>query len=47
MTAANCRYLQIVQFYCRQHGLIGRLLLLEELFADTDLGDAGGGADNI
>jgi hypothetical protein len=27
--------------------LIGRMMPLGELFADTDLGDAGGGAENI
>jgi 4,5-dihydroxyphthalate decarboxylase len=47
LTAANRKNLQTVQFYCRQQGLIGRTLPLEELFADTDLGDAGGGAENI
>ena len=47
LTAANRKNLQTVQSYCRQQGLIGRVLPLEELFADTDLGDAGSGADNI
>ena len=47
LTAANRKNLQTVQSYCRQQGLIGRMLPLEELFADTDLGDAGSGADNI
>jgi hypothetical protein len=27
--------------------LISRMMPLGELFADTDLGDAGGGAENI
>ena len=42
LTAANRKNLQTVQSYCRQQGLISRMLPLEELFADTDLGDAGG-----
>ena len=44
---ANRKNLQTVQLYCQQQGLIGRMLPLDELFADTDLGDAGGGAENI
>jgi 4,5-dihydroxyphthalate decarboxylase len=44
---ANRKNLQTVQRYCHQQGLIGRMLPLDELFADTDLGDAGGGAENI
>jgi len=47
LTEANRKNLQTVQRYCHQQGLIGRLLPLDELFADTDLGDAGGGAENI
>lgn len=47
LTAANRKTLRTVQSYCRQQGLISRIKPLEELFADTDLGDAGGGADNI
>jgi 4,5-dihydroxyphthalate decarboxylase len=47
LTTANRKNLQTVQFYCHQQGLIDRMRPLEELFADTDLGDAGGGADNI
>jgi 4,5-dihydroxyphthalate decarboxylase len=47
LTDANRKNLQTVQRYCHQQGLIGRILPLEELFADTDLGDAGGGAENI
>ena len=43
----NRNNLQTVQRYCHQQGLTGRMLPLEELFADTDLGDAGGGAENI
>lgn len=47
LTAANRKNLQTVQRYCHQQGLIGRLTALDELFADTDLGDAGGGTENI
>ncbi len=47
LTIANRKNLQTVQFYCRQQGLIARMLPLEELFANTDLGDAGDAADNI
>jgi 4,5-dihydroxyphthalate decarboxylase len=39
---ANRKNLETVQRYCHQQGLIGRMAPLEELFADTDLGDAGG-----
>jgi 4,5-dihydroxyphthalate decarboxylase len=44
---ANRKNLQTVQNYCHQQGLIGRVLPLDQLFADIDLGDAGGGAENI
>jgi 4,5-dihydroxyphthalate decarboxylase len=44
---ANRKNLQTVQRYCHQQGLISREMPLDELFADTDLGDAGGGAENI
>jgi 4,5-dihydroxyphthalate decarboxylase len=44
---ANRKNVQTVLRYCHQQGLIGRMMPLGELFADTDLGDAGGGADNI
>jgi 4,5-dihydroxyphthalate decarboxylase len=47
LTEANRRNLQTIQHYCHQQGLIGSILPLEEFFADTDLGDAGGGAENI
>jgi hypothetical protein len=47
LTTANRKNPQTVQFYCHQQGLIDRMRPLEKLFADTDLGDAGGGADNI
>jgi len=45
--AANRKNLETVQRYCHQQGLIGRTVPLDDLFADTDLGDAGGGAENI
>jgi 4,5-dihydroxyphthalate decarboxylase len=47
LTGANRKNLQTVQRYCHQQGLIGRVEPLDALFADTDLGDAGGGAENI
>jgi 4,5-dihydroxyphthalate decarboxylase len=39
---ANRKNLGAIQRYCHQQGLIGRMTPLDELFADTDLGDAGG-----
>jgi 4,5-dihydroxyphthalate decarboxylase len=42
----NRKNLQTVLNYCHQQGLIRRMMKLDELFADTDLGDAGG-SDNI
>jgi 4,5-dihydroxyphthalate decarboxylase len=47
LTEANRKNLQTVQRYCHQQGLIGRVEPLDALFADTDLGDARGGAENI
>jgi 4,5-dihydroxyphthalate decarboxylase len=44
---ANRKNLATVQRYCKEQGLIGSIVPLENLFADTDLGDAGGGAENI
>jgi 4,5-dihydroxyphthalate decarboxylase len=44
---ANRKNLETVQRYCHQQGLISRTRPLDDLFADTDLGDAGGGAENI
>ena len=44
---ANRKNVQTVLRYCHQQGLISRMMPLGELFADTDLGDAGGGAENI
>jgi 4,5-dihydroxyphthalate decarboxylase len=43
----NRNNLETVLRYCHQQGLISRIVPLTELFADTDLGDAGGGAENI
>jgi len=42
----NRNNLETVLRYCHQQGLISRMLKLDELFADTDLGDAGG-SENI
>jgi 4,5-dihydroxyphthalate decarboxylase len=47
LTNANRKNLSTVQRYCKEQGLVGRIVPLEDLFADTDLGDAGGGAENI
>jgi 4,5-dihydroxyphthalate decarboxylase len=47
LTGTNRNNLQTVQRYCHQQGLISRITPLDELFADTDLGDAAGGAENI
>ena len=47
LTDANRKNLETVQRYCNQQGLISRLMPLDELFADTNLGDAAGGAENI
>lgn len=41
----NRKNLQTIIRYCRQQGLIGREVPLEELFADTDLGDSGGSGE--
>jgi len=42
LTPANRNNLETVQRYCHQQGLIGRITPLDDLFADTDLGDAAG-----
>jgi 4,5-dihydroxyphthalate decarboxylase len=42
LTAANRKNLETVQRYTHQQGMISRIRPLDELFADTDLGDAGG-----
>ncbi|MGO8924397.1 MAG: ABC transporter substrate-binding protein [Xanthobacteraceae bacterium] len=47
LNAANRKNLETMQRYCREQGLIGRIVPLDDLFADTDLGDAGEGAENI
>jgi 4,5-dihydroxyphthalate decarboxylase len=47
LSDANRKNLQTVQRYCHQQGLIDRITPLDELFADTDLGDAASGAENI
>jgi len=39
---ANRKNLKTIVRYCHQQGLIGREMSLEELFLDTDPGDAGG-----
>jgi len=44
---ANRKNVQTALRYCHQQGLIGRMIPLDQFFADTDLGDAGGGAENI
>ena len=41
LTAANRKNLETVLRYTHQQGMIGRLMPLEEIFADTDLGDSG------
>jgi 4,5-dihydroxyphthalate decarboxylase len=42
LTPANRKNLETVQRYTHQQGMIGKILPLDSLFADTDLGDAGG-----
>ena len=42
LTPANRKNLETVQRYCHQQGLIKTVAPLDDLFADTDLGDAGG-----
>jgi 4,5-dihydroxyphthalate decarboxylase len=44
---ANAKNLETIVRYCHQQGLIGNRLLVENLFADADLGDAGGGDENV
>jgi 4,5-dihydroxyphthalate decarboxylase len=39
---ANRKNLQTIMRYCRQQGLIKREMILDEMFLDTDPGDAGG-----
>jgi 4,5-dihydroxyphthalate decarboxylase len=48
LTPANRNNLETVQRYCHEQGLIGRVVPLDALFADTDLGDAvGSGSDEF
>jgi 4,5-dihydroxyphthalate decarboxylase len=42
LTAANRKNLETVQRYTHQQGMIREIKPLDALFADTDLGDAGG-----
>jgi 4,5-dihydroxyphthalate decarboxylase len=42
LTPTNRKNLQTVQRYCHQQGLIDTVTPLDDLFADTDLGDAVG-----
>jgi 4,5-dihydroxyphthalate decarboxylase len=42
LTPANRKNLETVQRYTYQQGMIGKITPLDALFADTDLGDAGG-----
>jgi 4,5-dihydroxyphthalate decarboxylase len=44
---ANRHNLETVLRYCHQQGLISRMMKLDELFADTDLGDAGSSMENF
>ncbi len=44
---ANRKNLETALRYCHQQGLISRMMPIDDLFADTDLGDAGGGLENI
>ena len=43
LTPANRKNLETVQRYTHQQGMIRRIMPLDELFADTDLGDVGSG----
>jgi 4,5-dihydroxyphthalate decarboxylase len=43
----NRKNLETIQRYCQQQGLIRHTMPLDDLFADTDLGDAGGSTENI
>jgi 4,5-dihydroxyphthalate decarboxylase len=44
LTAANRKNLETVQRYAHQQGMIRRMMPLDRLFADTDLGDVGSAA---
>jgi 4,5-dihydroxyphthalate decarboxylase len=43
LTPANRKNLETVMRYTFEQGMIGKTMPLDALFADTDLGDAGGG----
>jgi 4,5-dihydroxyphthalate decarboxylase len=48
LTAENRKNLETVQRYCHQQGLTKKIMPLDQLFADTDLGDAvGSGSDEF
>jgi 4,5-dihydroxyphthalate decarboxylase len=48
LTPQNRKTLETVQRYCHQQGLIKTMTPLDQLFADTDLGDAvGSGAEEF
>jgi 4,5-dihydroxyphthalate decarboxylase len=48
LTPANRKNLETVQRYCHRQGLIKSVTPLDQLFADTDLGDAAGsGSDEF
>jgi len=42
LTPVNRKNLETVLRYTHQQGMIRKMFPLDELFADTDLGDAGG-----
>jgi 4,5-dihydroxyphthalate decarboxylase len=42
LTPANRKNLETVLRYTFEQGMISKMLPLDALFADTDLGDAGG-----
>jgi 4,5-dihydroxyphthalate decarboxylase len=43
----NRKNLETILRYTHQQGLIGRAMALDELFEDTDLGDAGSAEENV
>jgi 4,5-dihydroxyphthalate decarboxylase len=44
---ANRKNLETILRYTHQQGLIGQPMPLDDLFVDTDLGDAAGGEENV
>ena len=44
---ANRKNLETIMRYCHQQGLIGKEMPIEELFVDTDPGDAGGDVGSL